>query len=98
MNNVDNPIIIDQNYCPDNENCPGQASGVKISDVIYQDIHGTSATEVGVKLDCSSRNPCTGISLEDVKLSYNNQPAEASCTNADGSASGVVLPNSCLKT
>ncbi|GAY67262.1 hypothetical protein CUMW_255170 [Citrus unshiu] len=98
MNNVDNPIIIDQNYCPDNENCPGQASGVKISDVIYQDIHGTSATEVGVKLDCSSKNPCTGISLEDVKLVYKNQPAEASCTNADGSASGFVLPNSCLKT
>ncbi|KAL9432106.1 hypothetical protein AB3S75_027175 [Citrus x aurantiifolia] len=98
MNNVDNPIIIDQNYCPDNENCPGQASGVKISDVIYQDIHGTSGTEVGVKLDCSSKNPCTGISLEDVKLVYKNQPAEASCTNADGSASGFVLPNSCLKT
>ncbi|KAL9432077.1 hypothetical protein AB3S75_027149 [Citrus x aurantiifolia] len=98
MNNVDNPIIIDQNYCPDNNNCPGQASGVKISDVIYQDIHGTSATEVGVKLDCSSKNPCTGISLEDVKLIYKNQPAEASCANADGSASGFILPNSCLKT
>ncbi|KAL3579547.1 hypothetical protein D5086_021051 [Populus alba] len=25
MNNVQNPIVIDQNYCPDNINCPGQA-------------------------------------------------------------------------
>lgn len=24
MNNVDNPIIIDQNYCPNNQGCPTQ--------------------------------------------------------------------------
>ncbi|KAJ0093779.1 hypothetical protein Patl1_27011 [Pistacia atlantica] len=72
------------------------ASGVKISDVKYQDIHGTSRSEVAVKFDCSSRYPCSGISLEDVKLTYNNQPAKASCSHADGSVSGVVQPNSCL--
>ncbi|KAJ0035969.1 hypothetical protein Pint_26313 [Pistacia integerrima] len=96
MNNVQNPIVIDQNYCPDEENCPGQASGVKISDVTFQDIHGTSATEVGVKFDCSSENPCSGITLDDVKLTYQNKAAEASCSHADGSASGFVQPNSCL--
>ncbi|CAH2063481.1 unnamed protein product [Thlaspi arvense] len=68
MNNVQNPIIIDQNYCPGNQNCPNQVSGIKISDVMFFDIHGTSATEVGVKLDCSSKNPCTGIRIQDVKL------------------------------
>ncbi|KAJ4723877.1 Polygalacturonase [Melia azedarach] len=97
MINVQNPIVIDQNYCPDNNSCPGQASGVKISDVTYEDIHGTSATEVGIKFDCSSKNPCSGISLEDVKLTYKNQPAEASCSHADGSASGLVQPTSCLQ-
>ncbi|KAJ0035868.1 hypothetical protein Pint_26398 [Pistacia integerrima] len=91
MNNVQNPIVVDQNYCPNKKNCPG----VKISDVKYQDIHGTSTSEVAVKFDCSSRYPCSGISLEDVKLTYNNQPAKASCSHADGSA-GVVQPNACL--
>ncbi|KAH9782616.1 Pectin lyase-like superfamily protein [Citrus sinensis] len=94
---VDNPIVIDQNYCRDNKNCPGKASGVKISDVTYQDIHGTSVTKVVVKIDCSQKYPCSGIKFEDVKLIYKNQPAEASCRNADVSASGFVQPNSCLR-
>ncbi|KAH1089976.1 hypothetical protein J1N35_017233 [Gossypium stocksii] len=96
MTDVQNPIVIDQHYCPDEKNCPGQVSGVKISDVTYQDIHGTSATEVAVKFDCSSEYPCRNIRLEDVKLTYRNKAAEASCSNADGTASGFVQPSSCL--
>nr|GMC87354.1 polygalacturonase-like [Ipomoea batatas] len=68
MYDVQNPIIIDQNYCPYNKSCPGQYSGVKISDVTYEDIRGTSATQVGVRLDCSATNPCSSIKLQDVML------------------------------
>ncbi|XP_026448356.1 polygalacturonase-like [Papaver somniferum] len=96
MNNVNNPIIIDQNYCPHNEDCPDQISGVQISDVHYKDISGTSATRVAVNFDCSSKNPCKDITLQNVKLTYRNQPAHATCINADGSASGFVEPASCL--
>ncbi|XP_017976765.1 PREDICTED: polygalacturonase [Theobroma cacao] len=96
MTDIENPIVIDQHYCPDEKNCPGQVSGVKISDVTYQDIHGTSATEVALKFDCSSKNPCTDIRLDDVKLTYKNRPAEAACSNADGTASGFVQASSCL--
>ncbi|PKI75000.1 hypothetical protein CRG98_004772 [Punica granatum] len=96
MSNVQNPIIIDQNYCPDNENCPGQDSGVEVSNITYEDIHGTSATQVALKFDCSSATPCTGIQLKDVKLTYKNRPAEASCVNADGTAKGVIQPANCL--
>ncbi|CAI8617445.1 unnamed protein product [Vicia faba] len=96
MVNVQNPIVIDQNYCPNNKNCPGQASGIKISDVTYQDIHGTSATQVAVKFDCSSKYPCNGIKLKDVKLTYKNHVAEASCNHAGGAALGLVQPESCL--
>ncbi|CAM8956684.1 unnamed protein product [Rhodiola kirilowii] len=97
MNNVQNPIIIDQEYCPGEQGCPGKASGVKISDVTYQDIHGTSAKQVAVKLDCSSQNPCSNIKLQDVKLTFKNQAAAASCSHAGGSVSGVVQPSGCLK-
>ncbi|XP_073098612.1 polygalacturonase-like [Elaeis guineensis] len=38
MQNVRNPIIIDQNYCPEERGCPEQNSGIKISQVTYSDI------------------------------------------------------------
>ncbi|AES90057.2 polygalacturonase [Medicago truncatula] len=96
MVNVQNPIVIDQNYCPNNKGCPGQASGIKVSGVTYQNIHGTSATQVAVKFDCSSKYPCSGIKMKDVKLTYKNQVAEASCNHAGGAALGSVQPESCL--
>jgi polygalacturonase len=73
-----------------------QHSGVKINQVKYRNIRGTSATEVAVKFDCSQTYPCKGIKLQDVKLTYQNQPAQSSCKNAQGSVSGLVDPPSCL--
>ncbi|PIA35708.1 hypothetical protein AQUCO_03500221v1 [Aquilegia coerulea] len=96
MKNVQNPLVIDQNYCPRNEGCPNQVSGIKISQITYQDIQGTSATQVAVKFDCSTKNPCQGIKLENVKLTYQNQPAVSMCANADGSAHGIVEPAGCF--
>ncbi|KAI3746663.1 hypothetical protein L6452_09102 [Arctium lappa] len=69
---VENPVIIDQQYCPDESGCPEAVSGVSISDVIYDDIHETLATEVDVKLDCIEERPCSRIKMEDVNLSYND--------------------------
>ena len=69
---------------------------MKISDVTYQDIHGTSATQVAVKFDCSSTNPCSRIRLNDVKLTCENQAAEALCNHAVGTVSGFIQPESCL--
>ncbi|XP_065846853.1 polygalacturonase-like [Euphorbia lathyris] len=96
MNNVQNPILVDQNYCPSNKNCPGQQSGVQVSDIRYHDISGTSATQVAVKFDCSKKYPCRRIHLENVALTYNNGQANAICHNAHGSALGFVQPSSCL--
>nr|GMC83173.1 polygalacturonase-like [Ipomoea batatas] len=96
MSDVQNPIIIDQNYCPNHQNCPHQSSGVKISDIKYEDIHGTSATEVAMKFDCSNAQPCSDITLDDVNLTFKDHPAQASCSNAGGTSSGLVTPASCL--
>ncbi|EHA8592464.1 Polygalacturonase [Cocos nucifera] len=96
MKNVQNPIVIDQNYCPSQKNCPNESSGIKISQVKFDDVQGSSATPVAVKFDCSRSNPCTGIELKDIKLRYQNKRAQAFCKNARGTAMGIVEPPSCL--
>ncbi|OAY60130.1 polygalacturonase [Manihot esculenta] len=96
MKNVQNPIVIDQNYCPHNLNCPNKMSGVKINDILYQNIRGTSATEVGIKFDCSSKNPCSDIRLHNINLTYSNQIAQSLCVNVLGKTIGLVKPHGCL--
>ncbi|KAK1287647.1 hypothetical protein QJS10_CPB19g00760 [Acorus calamus] len=96
MRNVQNPIVIDQNYCPYNRNCLGQQSGIKISNVKYRNIKGTSATPIAVRFDCSRTDSCTGISLQNIQLTYMKKAAFSYCRNADGGAAGVVIPRSCL--
>ncbi|CAI0396920.1 unnamed protein product [Linum tenue] len=95
MENSYNPIIIDQNYCPYNKNCPG--SGVKISGVTYRNIHGTSASPIAVKFVCSASRPCTGLQLHNVRLTYHKAIASSVCTHAGGGVSGVVSPRSCFR-
>ncbi|KAK1390882.1 polygalacturonase-like [Heracleum sosnowskyi] len=96
MNNVKNPIIIDQDYCPNVKDCPGKVSGIKISNVTYHDIRGTSARPIAVQFECSKKYPCTGIRLQDIAFTYKNRAAKALCEYAEGTASGVMKPPSCL--
>ncbi|KAF3789940.1 putative rhamnogalacturonase E, partial [Nymphaea thermarum] len=98
MDHVMNPIIIDQHYCPHNEGCPTENSGVKISNEVYKNIKGTSATQVAVDFSCSASAPCQGISMANVELTYKGQPAKSSCEHAFGSASGTMVPSSCLRS
>ncbi|TXG71856.1 hypothetical protein EZV62_000435 [Acer yangbiense] len=93
---VENPIVIDQSYCPHDLNCPDQVSGIQISDVTFQDIRGVSTAPIAIKFDCSVKFPCKGIKLQNVNLKYLKQEAQSSCTNVIGEALGLVKPDGCL--
>uniref|UniRef100_A0A7N0U797 Polygalacturonase n=1 Tax=Kalanchoe fedtschenkoi TaxID=63787 RepID=A0A7N0U797_KALFE len=95
MKDVLNPIIIDQNYCPDNT-CPHQSSGVQISGVTYNNIRGTSASQVAVKFDCSSTNPCKGIRMENINLTSGSNATMSYCNNVQGSSKGDIVPKTCF--
>uniref|UniRef100_A0A803MF11 Polygalacturonase-like n=1 Tax=Chenopodium quinoa TaxID=63459 RepID=A0A803MF11_CHEQI len=96
MENAQNPIIIDQNYCPNHKDCPGEVSGVRISDVTYDDIHESSSTSIAVKFDCSRKHRCLGIKLKNIKLTHENKQASSFCNNCEGSTFGNVQPKSCF--
>ncbi|KAK7321565.1 hypothetical protein VNO77_32343 [Canavalia gladiata] len=81
MINVRNPIIIDQEYCPWNQCSKQNPSKIKISNVSFKNIRGTSATKEGVTLICSSGVPCEGVEITDIDLKFNGAEATATCHN-----------------
>ncbi|PON40757.1 hypothetical protein TorRG33x02_339830, partial [Trema orientale] len=93
MHNVTNPIIIDQYYCDQKEPCQEQFSAVQISNVVYNNISGTSNSQVALKFDCSKNYSCQGISLQNVNLVREGYGAvEASCKNVMLGKRGWVSP------
>ncbi|XP_034685480.1 exopolygalacturonase-like [Vitis riparia] len=97
VENVRNPINIDQEYCP-HPPCNEGESQVEIKNVKFRNIRGTSSTKVAVSLICSSRIPCSDIELHNIDLVYHDQggPATSSCRHVNGVSSGVQRPPSCI--
>ncbi|URE32451.1 Glycosyl hydrolases family 28 [Musa troglodytarum] len=104
MNNVYNPIIIDQNYCP-SANCPKRYTSlnpslVKITDIKYRNIMGTFLSPVAYNLVCSEAAPCEGVELSDINLKYNGNGKQANnasiCVHVYGSSNGNVKPDPCI--
>ncbi|XP_019192589.1 PREDICTED: probable polygalacturonase At1g80170 [Ipomoea nil] len=98
FNSVQNPIIIDQHYCNVQGACKDiTGSGVKISNIVYRNIFGTSSTDVAINLNCSKYVPCTNIVMQFVQLSSATpwKIVSADCENAYGQEYGVG-PSSCL--
>ncbi|GJN22932.1 hypothetical protein PR202_gb10541 [Eleusine coracana subsp. coracana] len=97
MDNVKNPIIVDQNYCDKAKPCKAQGSAVEVSNVVFKNIRGTTITKEAIKLTCSKNVPCHDITLQniDLKMEGGKGAAESICQNAKWRKSGTVLPQPC---
>ncbi|KAK7294104.1 hypothetical protein RJT34_16987 [Clitoria ternatea] len=97
MANVSNPIIIDQYYCDSRQPCKNQTSAVKVKDVSFINIQGTSATEKAIKFSCSDAYPCERLYLEDIYLvpCFGGR-TKSYCWRAHGSSQGYVNPRACF--
>ncbi|KAK3437086.1 hypothetical protein EUGRSUZ_C01750 [Eucalyptus grandis] len=95
-----NPIIIDQNYCDDQKTkCKMSSSSVvKVSNVTFRNVRGTSGNQPSIKLQCAGGVGCTNIVLDHVKLNP-QEPGEksyADCENVvDGNFDDVDPQVSC---
>lgn len=93
MYDVTNPIIIDQNYCDQDKPCKEQSSAVQVKNVVYQNIKGTSASDVAIKFDCSKSFPCQGIVLQGISIARGaGKVAKAVCSNVKLTDDGAVSP------
>lgn len=70
-----------------------QDSAVQLSNVVYQNIRGTSASEVAIKFDCSKTIPCKGIHVQDVILTPEGKDGTiATCENVGYTNRGKFYP------
>jgi polygalacturonase len=97
MDNVQNPIIIDQNYCDSAKPCKDQESAVEISNIVFKNIRGTTTSRDAIKLSCSKNALCSDIALENIelKLEGGDGDTESTCQNVKWRKSGNVVPSPC---
>ncbi|XP_030545033.2 probable polygalacturonase At1g80170 isoform X1 [Rhodamnia argentea] len=99
MEDVANPIIIDQFYCDSPTVCQNQTSAVKISEIMYRNISGTTKSEEAMKFACSDTVPCSNIVLSNINLESKDGTVETYCHSAEGFGYGIVHPSAdCLSS
>ncbi|KAL3523428.1 hypothetical protein ACH5RR_016262 [Cinchona calisaya] len=99
LQNVSNPIVIDQEYCPWNQCTLDSPSRVKISKVSFNNVKGSSATPLAVKLVCSKSLPCEGVQIGDIDLVYTGTQGNmtSDCANVEPTFMGKQNPPICVK-
>ncbi|XP_027368695.1 exopolygalacturonase-like [Abrus precatorius] len=94
MQNVKNPIIIDEEYeCY--PNCKKKPSLVKINNVHFSNIKGTTISPIAVDLRCSQLFPCQGVTVQDIDLKLGLAPTSARCVNTKPIFGGLQNPPPC---
>ncbi|KAG7028995.1 Exopolygalacturonase-like 8, partial [Cucurbita argyrosperma subsp. argyrosperma] len=96
MFNVSNPIIIDQQYCPNHLCDIKESSGVKLSNINIKNISGTYNSEFAVNLQCSSAVPCENVQLSYINLTAIEPPEtdDIGRFNCKGSLNNFSILNS----
>lgn len=69
---------------------------VKVENVSFVHIKGSSATEEAMRFACSDTSPCEGLYLEDIDLVSYRGITKSFCWEACGSSSGFVHPTPCF--
>ncbi|KAK1282962.1 Polygalacturonase [Acorus calamus] len=69
-------------------------SAVQISNVRYNNLHGSATGVMAINLACSLSVGCTGIVMDDINISsgISGKPATSYCLNVHGSIQGSVSP------
>ncbi|XP_057981147.1 probable polygalacturonase At3g15720 [Malania oleifera] len=103
LDKAQNPIIIDQNYCNGLHNCrashDAKQSDVEVSDVTFNDFHGSCAGEEAISFKCSPSVPCSGIKVSNVRISsIDGQKPNVICSNAKGTCTSSIPEVSCLSS
>ncbi|OIT05066.1 PREDICTED: probable polygalacturonase At3g15720 [Nicotiana attenuata] len=94
---VNNPIIIDQFYCPSRVNCKNDTAAVALSDITFRGISGTSLMDEVINLSCSETVGCKNILLDRVYISsVKGNPVHAKCISAHGRHTHTRPVVSCL--
>ena len=76
-----------------------QTLAVKVANISFVAIKGTSATEESVRFACSDSFPCEKLYLEEVQLLSNTGKNTSSyCWQAQGLTSGSVEPPACFSS
>ncbi|KAK3034672.1 hypothetical protein RJ639_033627 [Escallonia herrerae] len=94
MDDVKNPIIIDQFYCL-TRGCTNHTSAVLVSDIEYTNIKGTyDIRSPPMHFACSDSVPCTNIAISDVELlpAQGDLVLDPFCWNAYGDLQTPTIP------
>ncbi|GLJ23334.1 hypothetical protein SUGI_0441480 [Cryptomeria japonica] len=94
VDNVRNPIIIDQYYCF-TKGCHNKTNAVFVSNVDYSNIRGTyDVRSPAMHFACSDSIPCTNITLADIHLvpAEGQMMASPFCWNAYGATQTLIVP------
>ncbi|CAJ2674987.1 unnamed protein product [Trifolium pratense] len=93
VNQINNPIAIDQHYM----RTPEKSQALKISDVTISNIYGTCSGDHAIALDCAKIG-CDNITLQDIKITSVDpkKPSSAICNNVQLKSNNVSPALICL--